>query len=245
MKSVSIDRPFWPALAALAGAFLLFEFTPLDLAVQDYLYDFEKARWLVDARDATGRVAFYTGPKVAIIILGVALLVLALGPASWRNRLGLAGPARRNLYVAILTLGSVPAFVGMLKSTTNVFCPSETRAYGGDVPYVRVLECYPANDRPARRGRCFPAGHASGGFALLGLAGLARTSRARWLAVLLGLGVGGTMGLYQMAKGAHYLSHTVVTALIAWVFFLGWRRLFSVAAIVENQEAAPCSSGYG
>jgi membrane-associated PAP2 superfamily phosphatase len=239
MKSASINRTFWPALAALAGAFLLFEFTPLDLAVQDCLYDFEQARWWVNARDVTGRVIFYTGPKVAIIILGIALLALALGPASWRNRLGLAGPARRNLFVAILTLGSVPAFVGMLKSTTNVFCPAEIRAYGGDVPYVRVLECYPANDRPNRRGRCFPAGHASGGFALIGLVGLARTSRARMLAVLLSLGVGGMMGFYQMAKGAHYLSHTVVTALIAWVFFLGWRRLFSVAAGAETQEAAP------
>lgn len=239
MKSVSIDRTFWPALGALAGAFLLFEFTPLDLAVQDYLYDVEQARWWVDARDVTGRVIFYTGPKVAIIILGIALLALALGPAAWRNRLGVAVPARKNLFVAILTLGSVPAFVGMLKSTTNVFCPSEIRAYGGDVPYVRVLECYPANDRPNRRGRCFPAGHASGGFALLGLVGLARTSRARMLAMLLGLGVGGAMGFYQMAKGAHYLSHTVVTALIAWVFFLGWRRLFSVAAAAETQEAAP------
>lgn len=239
MKNAGIDRTRWPALAALAGVFLLFEFTPLDLAVQNYLYDFKTARWLVDARDATGRALFYTGPKIVMIVLGVALLVMALGPAAWRGRLGFAVPVRKNLFVAVLTLGSVPAFVGMLKSTTNVFCPSEIRAYGGDVPYVRVLECYPANDRPERRGRCFPAGHASGGFALLGLAGLARTSQARMLAVLLGLGVGGAMGFYQMAKGAHYLSHTVITGLIAWIFFLAWRRLFSVAAAAENQEAAP------
>ena len=25
------------------------------------------------------------------------------------------------------------------------------------------------------------------------------------------------MGAYQMAKGAHYLSHTVITALFAWL----------------------------
>lgn len=234
MKSASIDRTLWPALAALAGAFLLFEFTLLDLAVQDHLYDFEKARWWVDAKNVLGRVLFYTGPKGVIILLGLTLLALAAGPASWRARFGFAEPARANLCVAFLTLASVPAFIGQLKAVTNVFCPSEIRAYGGDVPYVRVLECYPASERPNRRGRCFPAGHASGGFALLGLAGLARTKRARTLAIASALGTGGAMGFYQMAKGSHYLSHTVITALIAWIFFLGWRRILRVAAKSEK-----------
>jgi membrane-associated PAP2 superfamily phosphatase len=32
-----------------------------------------------------------------------------------------------------------------------------------------------------------------------------------------------------MAKGAHYLSHTVVTMLLAWWVFLLWRRLLRVS----------------
>ncbi len=234
MKHVRLDQTFWPALAALAGAFLLFEFTSLDLAVQDHLYDFEKARWWVDAKNVRGRTLFYTGPKAVIILIGLVLLALAVGPASWRARFSFAEPARANLYVAFLTLASVPAFIGQLKAVTNVFCPSEIRTYGGDVPYVRVLECYPAGDLPNRRGRCFPAGHASGGFALLGLAGLARTKRARTISIVSALGTGGTMGCYQMAKGSHYLSHTVITALIAWIFFIGWRRILRVAAKSAN-----------
>lgn len=234
MKDVRIDQTFWPALAALAGVFLLFEFTPLDLAMQDHLYDFEKARWWVDAKNVLGRTLFYTGPKAVIILLGLVLLALAAGPVAWRARFNFAEPARANLYVAFLTLASVPALIGQLKAVTNVFCPSEIRAYGGDVPYVRVLECYPASDRPSRRGRCFPAGHASGGFALLGLAGLARTKRARTIAIASALGTGGAMGFYQMAKGSHYLSHTVITALIAWIFFLGWRRILRAATKSEK-----------
>jgi membrane-associated PAP2 superfamily phosphatase len=33
------------------------------------------------------------------------------------------------------------------------------------------------------------------------------------------------MGGYQMLKGAHYLSHTVVTMLLAWIVLLVWRRV--------------------
>ena len=43
-----IDRSLWPAIAALAGFFLLFEFTSIDLWVQDWFYDFSAKAWLVD-----------------------------------------------------------------------------------------------------------------------------------------------------------------------------------------------------
>lgn len=226
MNAARIDRTLWPALALLAAVFLLFEFTPLDLAIQDRFFDFEKHAWCVDAANPLWRALFYTGPKGAIILIGLALLALTLGPESWRAHFDRAQPRRANFLVALLTLASVPIFVGQLKARTNVFCPSEIRRYGGKEPYVRVLEHYPSNDRPATCGHCFPAGHASGGFALIGLVGLARTRRAKRLALAVALGAGGLMGWYQMAKGAHYLSHTVITALIAWIFFLGWRRIF-------------------
>jgi membrane-associated PAP2 superfamily phosphatase len=41
-----------------------------------------------------------------------------------------------------------------------------------------------------------------------------------------GLTAGTVMGVYQMLKGAHYLSHTLVTALVCWLIFLLWRRIF-------------------
>ena len=63
------------------------------------------------------------------------------------------------------------------------------------------------------------------------LVGLARTSRGQKLGVALALAAGGAMGMYQMAKGAHYLSHTLVTMLVAWWIFLFWRRVLGL-----NQE---------
>ncbi|MDR2512737.1 MAG: phosphatase PAP2 family protein, partial [Puniceicoccales bacterium] len=61
----------------------------------------------------------------------------------------------------------------------------------------------------------FPAAHASGGFALMALAMLARNRRNQILLVTLGITLGWAMGFYQMLRGAHYLSHTLVTWCIA------------------------------
>jgi membrane-associated PAP2 superfamily phosphatase len=221
-RPAGFDRTLWPAVLVLAGVLALFELTALDLWVQDRLYRFEEQRWVVDAQNPAGRLVFYDGPKVLIIATAVATLTLALGPARWRERWRFG---RRDLWVAVLTLVSVPVLAGLGKDATNTFCPSEIRRYGGDVPYVKVFERYPENDRPARRGRGFPAGHASGGFALLGLMWLRRSSAWRLGGLALGLGAGWWMGGYQMLKGAHYLSHTVVTMLLAWIVMLAWRRV--------------------
>jgi membrane-associated PAP2 superfamily phosphatase len=208
--------------------------------VQDNCYDAAHGRWIVDARAAGPRAVFYTGPKAVLIVLGLAGLTLAAGPQRWRDRCGLGErQTRRGLWVAFLTLATGPMLIGLGKDATNVFCPSEIRRYGGDVPYAKLFSSYPAGDRPERRGRGFPAGHASGGFALLALAGLARTRRGRWLGAGIGLTAGWTMGLYQMLKGAHYLSHTVVTMLVLWLVFLAWRRVFRLATVDSPVVAAP------
>lgn len=221
-----IDRTLWPAILVLAASFFLFEYTGIDLWVQDHFYDFAQREWIVDGNAALPRLLFYNAPKVLIIIIGLGVLALALFPQRWRARLPFAAVPRKYLWAVFLTLGTVPALIGQLKAVTNIFCPSEIRRYGGDVPYVRVVESYPANDRPERCGRCFPAGHASGGFALVGLMALALTRRGQRRALALAMAVGWTMGLYQMMKGAHYLSHTVITMLLAWILFLIWRRIF-------------------
>lgn len=225
---LNVERSLWPAVALLVAAFAFFELTNADLALQDRLYDFAAHRWLIDAHAQLPRVVFYTGPKAALIALGSALLMLALTPERWRWRRRFAAPARRHLWVALLTLGGVPAVIGQVKAVTNVFSPSDIRRYGGDVRYVRVIDSFPASDRPARAGRSFPAGHASGGFALVALGGLARTQRGQIASLVIGGVTGGTMGFYQMAKGAHYLSHTLVTALLVWIGFLLWRRVLRV-----------------
>ena len=232
----NLSRTLWPALALLAGLLALFEFTPLDLALQDRFYNFASHRWLVDGTAPLPRALFYTAPKIALIAFAIALLVAILIPA--RPSILPLTPDRRALAVVLLTLISGPILIGIGKAVTNIFCPSEITRYGGDVAYMRVFDRYPPGQRPARRGRGFPAGHASGGFALLSLAGLARTRRGQWIGAGIGLALGGIMGVYQMLKGAHYLSHTVVTALISWLLFLLWHHLAHLLPLKGTQPSA-------
>lgn len=222
-----LDRTLWAAIGVLLASLAVFELTGVDLWIQDFFYNAATGRWLVDGAAYWPRMFFYQGAKGVIIAFGVGVLVLACGPRRWRDAFRVPADGRRDLWIVFLTLASVPSLIGYAKATTNVFCPSEIERYGGSVPYVKVFEPYPEGRRPQKQGRCFPAGHASGGFALLALAGLGRTRRGRWLGASIGLAAGWWMGLYQMLKGAHYLSHTVVTMLVAWILFLTWRALFA------------------
>lgn len=220
------DRVLWLAVFLLGIVFALFELTNLDLWLQDHFYNFETHRWVVDEKEPLGRLIFYNGPKVFVWIVALTTLAFAIGPTRWRERFEFN---RRGLWLAVLVIATVPALAGLGKKYTNIFCPSEIRRYGGDVAYAKLCEPYPANDQPARRGGCFPAGHASGGFAFLGLIGV-RTGR-RWRNAVIGLALslGWWMGTYQMLKGAHYLSHTVTTMLIAWIVVLLWQRILKIS----------------
>ena len=219
-------RPLWITGGLLAGVLALFEFTNLDLALQDHFFNFETRRWLVDGKEPSGRLLFYNGPKALVWIIALTALTAAAGPARWRERWQLN---RRGLWLGVLVIATVPALAGLGKKYTNVFCPSEIRHYGGDVAYAKLCDPFPADDRPARRGGCFPAGHASGGFALMGLLAVRAARRWRQGVIVLGLGLGWWMGGYQMLKGAHYLSHTLTTMLVAWLVVLLWRRALRIA----------------
>lgn len=214
------NRKLAISIALLAAIFVFFEISDADLRIQDLFYDFSTHSWAVDAKDPLPRALFYTWPKVLIWTAGVALLGLALIPQDYRIRRMFPAWKRNEILVVIGTLALAPTSVATLKATTNVFTPSEIRRYGGPAPYVKVCEAYPANDHPARRGRGFPAGHASGGFALMALAALASTRGSRIFCIAGGIAIGSVLGAYQILKGAHYLSHTIITALICWIIFL-------------------------
>lgn len=217
-----MDRTLLPSLILAPLVFLIFEFTGIDLWLQDHFYNFATHTWLIDQQAPIPRFLFYTGAKLLIWAFGLTLIILA----SFRLRIPfLRNASPRDLWIVVLTLATAPALIALGKATTDTFTPSQIRRYGGEAPYVKVIEHYPMGDHPAKRGRGFPAGHASGGFALLSLAGLASTRRGRIIGISIGLAAGGVMGAYQICKGAHYLSHTVVTAMVCWIIFLTWRRI--------------------
>jgi len=187
------------------------ENTGLDMAFQHLLY--RNGAWLVDSAQPVIRFVFYDAPKkllvlYAILILLVLVLSFVIKPLR-RFR------TRNNLFI-LLCLLLVPAVVGLGKKETHVHCPYQLQEFGGNVPYVTLFEA----NKYETPGRCFPAGHASGGFALLLFVLIAATRRQQMAALAGAMALGWAMGGYQMVNGRHFLSHTLTTILLAWVVIL-------------------------
>jgi len=143
------------------------------------------------------------------------LLALALCLSVWWP----AGPLARitqaeRLQMAVSLLLSALA-VSLLKSGSPTSCPWDLVQFGGLAQHLSHWSLLPDGGA----GHCFPAGHASSGFAFAG--GYFAFRRAepvfarRWLAGSLAAGV--TLGIAQQWRGAHFMSHTLWTAVVCWI----------------------------
>ena len=142
--------------------------------------------------------------------LEVALLVGIAVPFSALRAL----PVARRVQLAITTLLAL-LLVSSIKLRSTTSCPWDLQQFGGAALYVShwargVLD--------GGGGGCFPAGHASAGFAFLGGFFVFRRGHPalawRWLAGTLALGL--LLGMAQQIRGAHYMSHTLWTAWLCW-----------------------------
>jgi membrane-associated PAP2 superfamily phosphatase len=204
-------------LIGLGITLVLFGFTEWDLAIQDGLYRSDSG-WLISGSEPILRDVFYSGPKTVLKILGgTGLLVWLFLP--WAHR------AKRPLIFCLLGIVVVTTIHAGARNITNVHCPREFQRYDGELQYAGFLDPTPPSSIGHKRGRCFPGAHAAGGFCLLG-GFFAWGGRWRWFFLAAGLCAGWTMGVYQMAKGAHFLSHTIVSMFGAWILLAAMSLLF-------------------
>ena len=143
-------------------------------------------------------------------LIELGLLVAMVRPFGVLKQL----QALRRVQLALTTLIAL-LLVSNIKHHSLSSCPWDLQEFGGVATYVSH---WAWGLRDGGSGGCFPAGHASAGFAFLGgffafRHGLPETAR-RWLvgALLAGLG----LGLAQQMRGAHYMSHTLWTAWFCW-----------------------------
>ncbi|MGE0737735.1 phosphatase PAP2 family protein [Sulfurimonas sp.] len=219
---MTIEKQIFATLSVLAAVFFLFELTNIDIFVQNYFYDEAANGWLLShEKGSLLDMLFYAGIKKTIIIFGV--LILSLYLYSFKASSQALKEYRRGLLIVWLSMAVVPFVIGVLKSLSNVPCPCDIKYFGGEFPYVRVLDVMPVDI--IKKFKCYPAGHASGGFALMSLFFLFKEQRNRFIALVFALFVGWSMGIYKMLIGHHYLSHTVITMILAWLLILIIRKI--------------------
>lgn len=220
-------REFLVSITLAILATLIIEHSPLDIAISQLFY--QNGHWLLDKQATLPDWIFYTGIKRLLIMFEVYILL------AWLQRLNFSkNPNHRHKKILnafqILSRFStrelgylagvmllVPTVVATLKGITHVPCPNNLQLFGGEFAYVSLWQ-----DIISHSGqKCFPAAHASSGFALYAWAFLPSLKNRRWQIAMGVTVLAWLMGLYKMAIGDHFLSHTVVSMLLAWAIASG------------------------
>ncbi|MDD3595053.1 phosphatase PAP2 family protein [Sulfuricurvum sp.] len=206
-------KNIWFSTVALVVAIVFFGLSGTDIWVENHFFNPATHQWILDRDEPVLKFLFYDGIKRLLIILNVLAII---GLIVWWKKPFLA-LYRKGAVIVILSSILVPVIVGSFKALTNIPCPKHLEIYGGSYPHTCVWEKYPSTFCNHKRIKCWPAGHASGGFALLSLIYLFRTRRAKIAAGSFAMALGWSMGTYKMLIGDHFLSHTVITMIMAWL----------------------------
>lgn len=164
------------------------------------------------------------------------LLVLLLTLGVWWP----LGPLRRldmgeRLQWVVSALLALAA-VSVAKNLSNTSCPWDLAEFGG---VARYASHWAWGLVDGGGGRCFPAGHASAGFAFIGgwFALRRAQPRAAWACLAASLAAGLVLGLAQQARGAHFMSHTLWSGWLCWT--VAW--MCELAARALRMRLAPPS----
>lgn len=166
---------------------------------------------------------------------GIAVL-LCVGvwfPVRWLDAL----PFRRRLQLAASALLCV-TLISSIKAASNTSCPWSLAEFGG---LARYVSHWSLSVTDGGSGGCFPAGHASAGFAFIGGYFAFRHDAPRmarsWLALSLIAGL--VLGISQQVRGAHYMSHTL------WTGWLCWTLAWLIDCAIEHMSFARVSADLG
>lgn len=198
-------RDLWTTLLWLIGL-LVWDASGLDLVV---------VRWYGDANGFAWREHWFTRDLLHTggRWLGFAVLALLTVNLRWPV-IGPPDPRARRLGLGLTLAGllAVPA----LKQLSATSCPWSLAEFGGVARHVSHWRFGLAD---GGSGHCFPSGHATTAFAFLGAYLMLRDARPvaarRWLAGVLACGL--VFGWAQLARGAHYPSHSLWSAWLCWV----------------------------
>lgn len=216
MMLESLNKQLLVTIILLVFSIILFQVTDLDLVIEDWFFDFRTHHWLIDRNNELLNLIFYSGIKKVLIFFALSVLIALI---FFRKNV-LVQRYKTGLMIVLFSAIFVPLVVGELKAVSNTPCPKNIHHYCGNYPDVKVFDTYPSDFKQKCSIRCWPAGHASGGFALLSLFFLFKQSSNRKKAILFALVMGWSMGTYKMLIGDHFFSHTLITMLIAWSIIL-------------------------
>ena len=199
-------------LATVLAVVLHFQ-KDVDFWLQHFFYP--DSTWWIPSNSALLHTLFYEIPRTLPWIAGVLILVLAVIRYRKIKKL------EARWIQSLVFLSLLPVLIGGLKAVTGQACPNAFQSFGGiladSVLYFKGQ-------------RCFPGGHVSAGFALLGVCFLIFSVQRRVWVVALILIWSLVIGFYQMGRGVHFTSDTLATLGLAALLYAVVSRLFPASS---------------
>lgn len=237
MKSRFYAYNFGIPLACAALVFLMFDMTKIDIAFSNLLFDplthtfpLDKIHFFEKLTHKWARIIPNWTAEIALI--GAMLSVVwplvnpqkrpRLGAVLERSRvaplLRFTAEHRRDFLFVVVAFAVCTGVIHFLKAHTSVYCPIETTLYGGKMAHVEWYDNFQLFHE-AGDGRCWPGGHASGGFTMLALYFVGRRYQWRFSSALLwgSLLLGFVYGTTRVLQGWHYMSHTFWAGIFVWL----------------------------
>lgn len=219
-----------PATLLLLAAVLAWDASGLDLAAAGWFGGPQgfplRDNWLLSS-------VLHQGGRIASWAVALVLCAGIWWPFGALRRI----EVHRRVQLALTTVVAVLVISG-LKSISTTSCPWDLAAFGRTARYVSHWAFVAGGDGGG--GRCFPAGHASAGFAFLGGYFAFREREPAFARLLLAaaLAAGFLLGFTQQLRGAHFMSHTLWTGWLCWAVALTLDRLWARAPWAPPLAAA-------
>ncbi|WP_447652307.1 phosphatase PAP2 family protein [Pseudomonas abietaniphila] len=224
-----------PLLIALC-LFVVFDLTDLDVLISDALYNTTTHQFVMGHNKLFENLT-HRWPRIIPNLTGEAAIIGSVLSfawprfraykhsrlIAWLERVRVAPLLRfltrhrRDLLFVVVAFSVTTGFIHYFKSHTSVFCPVETTLYGGIEQKREWFENFSLLHE-AGKGRCWPGGHASGGFTMLALYFVALRYRWRHAKAVLffTMTLGFVYGTTRIFQGWHFMSHTPWAGVIVW-----------------------------
>lgn len=195
-----------------AGAFGIFYGAGLDFTLASVIFEMEGGQWHLRNHWLFCDV-LHRGSRVLNHLVVMSLLVYWLYQKVSGKHHCERFTALTRLVISLLLCFAV---VALLKRQLPAECPWDLQQFGGDLPFIGVFSARPSTMHPTQ---CFPAGHASVGYAWLAsyFYFLPISKKKARVGLLTGLLLGFVLGLTQQLRGAHFFSHDLTTLWLCWV----------------------------